>query len=113
MSDIFFIEPKEVEISDQFGNSRVFVISKWNAWDGREIVAKHPLINGRMDDYKISEEVMQRVLLFCAAIDGNGNKIKLTNKTLVNNHVPTWEMLIGLEKACVEYNVFFSKPEKQ
>jgi len=102
-----FIKPKEITIKDMDGNDHTFVISKFPAIDGREIAAKHPFMTGKADDYQLTEDVMLKMMGFVAVIDPSGNKLKLSNKTLVNNHVGDWEVLVKLERDILEYNCSF------
>ena len=102
------LEPKEITLTDKKGRERVYTISEFPAVQGREIIAKYPLTAiPKVSDYKSNEDTMLKLMNFVAATDPNGNKIRLSNITLINNHVPDWELLAKLELAMLEYNCSF------
>ncbi|POP42324.1 hypothetical protein CHU32_03560 [Superficieibacter electus] len=104
------IQPKEFQVIDQDGNERNYIISKFPAIEGREIVCKYPLsAMPKMGDYAVNEETMLKLMSF-VAVDINGTPLRLTTRALVNNHCPDWEALGKIEMAMMEYNVsFFAK----
>lgn len=104
------LEPKDITIKDQAGNDRTYVISKFPAIAGREIVAKYPLSNiPKLGEYTQSEEVMLKLMCYVAVPLPNG-PMALTTRALVDNHVPDWEVLARIEWAMLEYNTsFFGK----
>lgn len=102
------IEPKEITLKTQGGEERVYVISKFPAVAGREIVTKYPVSNiPKLGEYQQSEEIMLKALAFTARLTTDGNRIPLTTRALVDNHVPDWEVLAKLEWALLEYNCSF------
>jgi hypothetical protein len=102
------LEPKEITIVDSKGNNKVYVISKFPAFAGREIMSKYNL-NGQ--DYNATEETVLKLMCFVAVPrEGGLAPLQLTNKTLVDNHVDSWETLIKLEVAIMEYNCSFFQP---
>lgn len=105
------LEPKEIAIKTQGDNGKIFVISKFPAVQGREIITKYPTSNiPKIGDYATSEETMLKLMAFVGVKDDNGNILPLTTKELVNNHVPDWEALARIEWAMMEYNCsFFGK----
>ncbi|EKC9955256.1 hypothetical protein OQO23_004137 [Salmonella enterica] len=104
------IQPKEFKAVDQDGNERTYIISKFPAIEGREIVCKYPVsAMPKVGDYAVNEETMLK-LMSCVAVDINGTPLRLTTRALVNNHCPDWEVLGRVEMAMMEYNVsFFAK----
>lgn len=98
------LEPKDIEI-----NGKQFVISKFPAVAGREILSKYPLSNvPKLGDYKVSEEVMLKLMSYVGVrLDGRAEPQLLTTVTLINNHTQDWETLIKLEWAMLEYNCSF------
>ena len=98
------LEPKEVLI-----DSKTFVLSKFPAIQGREIVAKYPLsAMPKIGDYAVNEETMLKLMAFVAVpgVGGNG-PLQLTTRALVDNHCGGWETLAKVEWAMMEYNVSF------
>lgn len=102
------IEPKEVTIETQGGESRTFVLSKFPAIQGREIIAKYPLsAMPKLGDYAVNEETMLKLMAFVAVPQDGREPLKLTTRALIDNHVPDWETLARIEVSMMEYNVSF------
>jgi hypothetical protein len=98
------IEPKEIEI-----DGKKFIISKFPAVAGREIIAKYiPSIMPKVGDYKVNEETMLKMMKYVGVvIDNSAIPIILSTQALIDNHVKNWEMLGKLEIALMEYNCSF------
>ncbi len=110
MADL--LEPKELTVTDQSGKTRSYLLSKFTALEGREIIAKYPLSSvPKLGDYAVNEEVMLKLMGFVAVQTGDVT-IRLTTRALVNNHVPDWETLARIEVAMIEYNCSFFLREK-
>jgi len=102
------IEEKEIVLKTQKGEDRTYIISKFPATAGREIVTKYPVSNTpKIGEYTQSEEIMLKLMTFVQAVNSEGHRTALTTKQLVDNHVPDWETLARLEWAQLEYNVSF------
>lgn len=102
------LEPQEVTITDQKGAERIYILSKFPAIAGREIVTKYPTSNiPNIGEYQQSEEVMLKLLAFVAVPQSDGQPLRLTTRALVDNHVPDWETLAKLEWKQLEYNTSF------
>ncbi len=66
------IEPKTIAIVDGNGKEKDFIISKFPAIQGREIIAKYPTSSlPKIGDYAVSEETMLKLMAF-VAVDING-----------------------------------------
>lgn len=98
------IQPKEIEV-----NGKKFIISKFPAIAGREIVAKYiPSIMPKVGDYKVNEETMFKIMKYVSVVlDNHPNPLQLSTPALIDNHVTDWEMLGKLEVAVMEYNCSF------
>lgn len=102
------LEPKEVEITNPDGSVSTFVISKFPAIAGREIVSKYPVANiPKLGDYGVSEEVMLKLMTFVGIKRENGDVLELKTRALVDNHMASWETLVKVEAAMLEYNCSF------
>lgn len=96
------LQPKHIEI-----DGYKFVISKFDAWSGREIVTQYPLTGlPKLGDYKSNAEIALKLMCFVCA-DTSGGQVALTNVDLIKNHVPNWEVQLKLEWAMMEYNCTF------
>jgi len=105
------IQPKEVTI--EFEDEELkFNISKFPATVGREIIAKYPISNmPKIGDYKVSEETMLLLMKYVERVYPDRVQ-ELTNKSLVDNHVPSWEVLAKLEMLMIDYNCSFFRNGK-
>ena len=102
------IEPKEVPIPNQKGVEKTFILSKFPAVQGREIIAKYPLsAMPKLGDYEVNEETMLKLMAFVAVPREGGEPLRLTTRGLVDNHCDDWEQLARVEMAMMEYNVSF------
>lgn len=102
------IEPKELEVTDQTGKVRRFILSKFPAVQGREIVAKYPLsAMPKLGDYEVNEATMLKLMAFVGVPRDSGEPLLLTTRALVDNHCGDWETLARVEMAMMEYNVSF------
>lgn len=100
------IQPKEITLEYE-GEELKFNISKFPATVGREIIAKYPISNlPKIGDYKISEETMLLLMKYVQRVYPDRVQ-ELTNKTLVDNHIPSWEILTKLEILMIDYNCSF------
>lgn len=105
------LEPKEITIKTQSGEDRTYIISKFPAVAGREIISKYPVSNmPKVGEYQQSEDVMLKLLCYVARVNPDGSQTALVTRALVDNHVPDWETLARIEWAVLEYNTsFFGK----
>lgn len=102
------LEPKEVPIKTQAGDTKTYVLSKFPAIAGREIIAKYPLsAMPKLGDYAVNEETMLKLMSFVAVPVAGGPPQQLVTRALVDNHCPDWETLARVEVAMMEYNVSF------
>lgn len=87
-------------------DGKEFVLSKFPAVQGREIIAKYPTSGmPKIGDYKVNEETMLKLMRY-VAINGAA-PIRLSTIDLINNHVGSWETLAKVEIAMMEYNCSF------
>jgi hypothetical protein len=102
------LQPKEVEIECQDGTKKAYVISKFPAIAGREIITQYPLSAiPKIGDYGTNESLMLKIMSYVAVRTSSGGEQRLITRELVDNHVPDYECLIRLEAAMVEYNCSF------
>jgi len=102
MIDPKLIDPKQIEIDE-----KQFIISKFPAVAGREIISKYPLSAvPKLGDYAVNEETMLKLMAY-VAVEKDGRTMGLSNKALIDNHVGSWETLAKIEMAMLEYNCSF------
>ena len=110
---VMLIEPKEITIKYEEEEYK-FNISKLPATVGREIITQYPVANiPKIGEYKVSEEIMLKLLSYTERIYPDKEQPQpLTNKTLIDNHIPNWEVLCRLEFEMINYNCSFFKNGK-
>lgn len=98
------LNPRELELS-----GRVYLIGKWPAIAGREIIAKYPLSAlPKIGDYAVNEETMLKLMAFVGVkVDGRDEPQMLTTRALIDNHIDDWETLAKIEITAIEYNCSF------
>lgn len=97
------IEPKEVTIQ-----GKQFILSKFPAIQGREIIAKYPMsAMPKLGDYSVNEEVMLKLMSFVGVPRDGSAPLMLSTRALVDNHCGDWETLAKIEMAMMEYNCSF------
>lgn len=105
------IDPKEITIIYEDEEFK-YIISKFPATVGREIITKYPVANlPKIGEYTVSEEIMLKLMCYVERVYED-RTLALTNKALVDNHVPNWEILVKLELAMIEYNCSFFRNGK-
>lgn len=99
------IEPKEIEVK-----GKKYIISKMPATVAREVLFKYPTSNlPKIGDYAVSQEIMLKLMSYVAVVLDDGTELELKTQTLIDNHVPSAEALILLEKEMFVYNYDFFK----
>jgi hypothetical protein len=102
------IKPKQISLQTMDGDTREYTISRIPAVQAREIVSQYPVSAvPKIGDYKVNEAMMLKILSYVTVTTDAGTELALTNKTLIDNHVPDWETLARIEMAMVEYNTSF------
>lgn len=102
------LEPKPLSLPTQSGEVKNYVLHKFDAITGREIIAKYPVANlPKLGEYGVSEDVMFKLMAFVAVETAPGTLVPLNTRALIVNHVPDWEVLARLEWAMLEYNCSF------
>lgn len=107
MADL--LEPKDVDIQLPDGSTARYTLSKFPAIAGREIICKYPLSGmPKIGDYAENEEIMLKLMSYVAVPkDGRPEPLRLTTRELVDNHVRSFETLMRIEAAMLEYNCSF------
>lgn len=98
------LEQKEITIND-----RVYILSKFPAVAGREIVTQYPISAvPKLGDYQTNKEIMLKIMCYVGVKVNNSNTtLWLKTEDLVNNHIPDWELLMKIEWTMMEYNCSF------
>lgn len=101
------IKPKQFTVEDMDGTPVTVTLSRFDAVEGREILAKYPMsAMPKLGDYDVNEETMLKLMSYIA-VDANGTPLRLTTKALINNHTHDAETLMKIEMAMLEYNCSF------
>jgi hypothetical protein len=100
------LEPKQVEI-----DGKPFVLSKFPATVGREIILQYPVsAMPKVGDYATNEALMMKIMHYVGVpVEGRDDPLQLTTRALVDNNVTNAEMLMKIEWAMMNHNfAFFS-----
>ena len=102
------LAPKEITLIDGDGKERAFILSKMNAWDGLEIMARWPTTLAmsaipKLGDWPAMQEIIQKIMNF-VAVPINGKPMRLTTVDLIKNHAGDWKCLKDVLEAEVQYN---------
>ncbi|WP_058909736.1 hypothetical protein [Entomohabitans teleogrylli] len=101
------LEPFNKEFTCADGTKKTFILSKFPAIAGREIVTQYPITGApKIGEYKTNEALMLKLMAYVAVDTPNG-PTELVTQELVNNHVPDFETLLKIEWAMMEYNCSF------
>lgn len=102
------IKPKEIELKDLDGNTHKFIISRFNALDGYELISNFPkTMFNKGESFKDHKEVLIKIFSHVEAFKQDGNTIRLTSEALINNHIPDYELLMKILKEVGTYNSSF------
>lgn len=101
------LEPKEITLKIA-GYEKTFILHKFDCISGREIVANYiPTVLPKIGEYKLNEKLMLKLMGFVQVVTANGEKMRLETESLVKAHIPSWEMLVAVEKEMMVYNCSF------
>lgn len=102
------LKPREIVVNDNDGVQKTFLISKFDAVVGREIIAQYPLaMLPKVGEYRLSESLMFLLMAYVAVQQEGAAPMRLTNRALVNNHVTDAVQLLQIEWAMMENNFGF------
>lgn len=98
------LEQKDIEI-----DGKMFVISKFPAMTGYEIVTQFPISAvPKLGDFSTHKELIYKIMCYVGVkVEGNPAILRLTTEALINNHTGNWETLSKLIMAMVENNCSF------
>lgn len=102
------LEPKTIEIQLSNGQKRNYIISKFPAMAGIEIVSNFPFSAlPKIGEWSKCEAMILKIMSYVEYETVPGIKLPLTTIELINNHVPSWEDLSKLLIKMFEYNCSF------
>lgn len=106
MADLIAPEPWDCPLRD--GGQKTFILSKFPAVAGREIIAKYPLSGlPKVGEYAVNEETMFKLMSYVAVPIEGGQPQRLSTRALIDNHCPDWETLARLEVEMLKRNCSF------
>jgi len=102
------IQPKLIEIENDDGVVKTFVISKLPYSVGREVLSQFiPTSIPKVGDYPANHELMLKMMKFISVMKDDGTEQRLTTQALIDNHVEGFKQGVILERAMLEYNIGF------
>lgn len=97
------IEPQEIHV-----NGKTFLIGKYPAIAGREIIANYPLTAlPKIGDYPANQRAMYKLMNYVYITVENGSTIALSTPELVDKYTGDWETLVKVEWESLRYNCSF------
>ena len=106
MADL--LAPIEVDIELPDGSVKKFILSKFPAVAGREIITQYPTSAApKIGSYALNEELMFKLMSYVAVPLADGLPLRLNSRALVDNHVPDFETLMRIEWEMMKYNCSF------
>lgn len=107
------LHPKRIAVRTMDGETREYIISKFPATVGRDILTRLPdtgTAAGRHEDLVPAVDVMLDIMSYVAvALEDSDTVLRLASLELVNRHVPDWETLTRIEEAMLTYNTSFMR----
>lgn len=90
------------------GGEKVFVLSKFPAIAGREIIAKYPLSSvPKLGEYAVNEETMLKLMSYVGIRNADGSVTRLATRDLIDAHCASWEVLARVEYEMLKGNCSF------
>lgn len=102
------IKPKDFSVLDEDGKERNYILSKFDAVTGREILSVYTTSAlPKLGEYPDNEQIMFKLMSFVAVAQENGVPLRLSTRALLVNHVPDCATLFLIEKEMMKYNYSF------
>lgn len=102
-------KPKEIEAINSDGESKTFIIHKFFASDGEEILSALPsaAIPKMTDLGKLKESIGVIFKYVGVMVEGRDDPLMLTTKALMDNHVEDVEQKLRILQQIIGYNFSF------
>lgn len=101
------IKPEEFKVTGPDGKELTYILSNFNAVDGRRIATQYPTTAlPKIGDYEANEKLYFLIMSHVAAIV-DGKPLRLVTPALVVNHVPDFEVSMKIEAAMISRNFSF------
>lgn len=102
------LQAEEWECPLRDGGTKVFILSKFPAVAGREIIAGYPLTAiPKIAEYESNEKMMFKLMAYVAVPIEGKEPLRLTTRALIDNHCPDWECLARIEFEMIKRNSSF------
>lgn len=107
------LQPKSVTVRTATGDEREYLIGKFPALPGIELVTRLGSAAAAVGrDPQPAIDLISRLLAYVAITGPNGEPLPLKTEALVNNHIPDWETGLQLVKEVAVYNTSFFQNER-
>lgn len=98
------LKPKEITVVDIDGEEKKYLITRFPATAGMEILYKLPTAGiPKIGDFEVLKETRDDIFKYVYAVT-DGGEIALTTKALIDNHVPDAETAYKVMGAILTYN---------
>lgn len=110
---IKLLKTKDAVFTDQDGVDHTYILSKFPAVEGREILCQWPITSlPKVGDYHANQDVMYKLMSYVGVPQKDKDPLRLTTKELINNHAPDAMVLMAIESHMFKYNFGFFLEEK-
>jgi hypothetical protein len=107
------LKAKEFTFMDAEGSPHTYILSKFPAVEGREILCQWPLTAlPKVGDYEANQEIMFKLMTYVAVPQDKADPLRLRTRQLINNHAPDAVLLMSIEREMFKYNFGFFLEEK-
>lgn len=101
------LKPKEITVVDIDGEEKKYIITRFPATAGMEILYKLPTAGiPKIGDFEVLKETRDDIFKYVYAVT-DGGEIALTTKALIDNHVTDGTTAYKILGAMLSYNFHF------
>lgn len=102
------IESKEFPLKLEDGSEKTYILHKFSCIEGREILTQYPVTGmPKLGSYEENQKLMFRVLAKVSIRLSDDSELYLSNRSLIENHIPDAETLLKIEFEMFKYNFNF------
>lgn len=102
------LEPVTISIPLAAGGEKQYVVYKFPAIAGREIMTQYPLsAMPKIGDYQTNEGLMKKIMTYVGVQIEGREPLRLVTDLLIDQHIPEFETLMRLEWAVIDHNCSF------
>lgn len=90
------------------GEEKAYLISRIPASYAREIITQYPTTAApKIGNYAENEKLMIKLMSYVSVVNSEGIETRLVTRSLIDNHVPDFDVLAKIEYEMLKYNSNF------